>query len=89
VGEYARKVSRNTAITAQYRYRAGAFGYTNDLRTTEHALNFGIDYSRPLSATRRAIARFNIGVSGADVPESIQGQNVIFRQVHGNRLCRL
>jgi len=82
-GEYARKVSRNTAITAQYRYRSGAFGYTNDLRTTEHALNFGIDYSRPLSATRRALARFNIGVSGADVPESIQGQNVIFRQYMG------
>jgi len=83
-GEYSRKVSRNTGITARYRYRSGAFGYTNELQTMEHALEFGMSYSKPLSATRRASFRFSFGASGADVPQSVAGGNLIFRQYMGN-----
>jgi hypothetical protein len=82
-GEYSNDVSRNATVTTRYRYRSGAFGYTNDLRTMEHALEFDLNYSRPLSATRRASFRFTVGASAADVPESILGENVIFRQYLG------
>jgi len=84
-GEFSRNVTRNTALNAQYRYRSGAFGYTNDLQTIEHALDFGVNYSRPLSATRRATVRMNVGVSGADVPQSVEGGgNKIVREYLGN-----
>jgi len=82
-GEYSRSVRRNTAITGQYRYRSEAFDYTNHLRTTEHGLDFGVNYSKPLSATRRAAVRFSVGVSAADVPQSSDGPNVIRRQYLG------
>jgi hypothetical protein len=42
-----------------------------------------VNYSRPLSATRRAAVRFIVGVSAADAPQSVQGANVIFRQYVG------
>ena len=82
-GDYARNVNRTTAIIAQYQYRSGAFGYTNDLLTTEHALEFGVNYSKRLSATRHATVRFSAGASAADVPQLTQNGNVIFRQYLG------
>jgi len=82
-GEFVRKVSRNVAVATQYRYRSGAFGYTNDLLTTEHSLDFGLNYIKPLSLTRRATLRLNFGVAAADVPQSTQAGNLIFRQYMG------
>jgi len=83
-GEYSSNVNRNTTLIARYRYRSGAFGYTNDLRTTEHAIEFGGSYSRLLSATRHATFRFLLGASAADVPQSIQGVNSVFREYVGS-----
>jgi len=83
-GLYSRSVSRNATISTEYRYRSGAFGYTDDLRTTEHALDFGVNYSKPLSATRRASVGFNVGVSNNDVPQPVQsGGNSKVRQYLG------
>jgi hypothetical protein len=53
------------------------------LQTTENALEFGVNYSRRLSATRRATLRFNAGASAADVPQPTLSGNVIFRQYLG------
>ena len=82
-GEYSRNVSRSTALTGQYRYRSEAFDYTNDLRTTEHAIDFGVSYSKKLSATRQASVRFSVGVSTTELPQSIEGQTLILRQYSG------
>ena len=82
-GEYSRNVNRSTAITAHYRYHTGAFGYTNDLETTEHAIEFGVSYSKGLSPTRRASVRFSAGASAADVPQVTQTGNAVFRQYLG------
>jgi hypothetical protein len=83
-GQYSRNLTRNTAISAQYLYRSGAFGYTNDLRTTEQTVQLGVSYTKPLSATRRATIRFAAGASAPDVPESVRSSDTVFRQNVGN-----
>jgi len=79
-GEYAHDVGRNTALTARYAYRSGEFGYGVVGTTTEHSLNVGVNYTRPLSATRRAVLSFSIGPSGADIPQTIGNTTVVRRQ---------
>ncbi len=81
-GEYARNVSRNSAITTQYGYRSRGTGYVNELQTTEHTLDFGVNHSRSLSASRRVSLGFRVGASAADVP--IEGTTVMTRQYLGN-----
>ena len=82
--QYSRNVSRNVIITGQYLYRSGAFGYTNDLRTTEHSAQFGVDYTKPLSPTRYATIRFSAGASAPDVPAAAASTDTVFRQNVGN-----
>jgi hypothetical protein len=69
-GRYAQGVGRNAGMTTQLRYRSGEYGYLADGLTTEVGLEFGMNYTRPLSATRLVSVRFNIGVSGTDLPQS-------------------
>ena len=69
-GEYSQGLGRNASVTAEYRYRSGKFGYGGDGITTEMGVSVGVNYTRPLSATRRASVRFNLGSSGTDLPES-------------------
>ena len=38
-------------------------------KTTEHGFDIGVDYVRPLSATRRLTFAFGVGLSAADVPQ--------------------
>ena len=69
------QVGRNTSVNSGYRFRtdAGAVSSsprgdgTNDA-TIEHNVNFALQHSRPLSATRRASFNFRLGVSAIDVP---------------------
>jgi hypothetical protein len=79
-GRYAHNVSRNTTLSGQVRYRNGQYGYGADGTTTELGADFGLDYAKVLSPTRRASVRLNIGLSGADVPQITAAGNVLNRQ---------
>jgi hypothetical protein len=79
-GEFARNIGRNTALRAQYRYRAGQFGYAGTGKTIEHAADLGVSYSRRLSGTRQATLRFNLGPSSAVLPEALSTGIVTRRQ---------
>jgi hypothetical protein len=75
-GEFSRNVSRNTAVHAGYRYRTGTFGSFNlgtgnaeRGSTSEHGLDVGMNYSRPLSATRRLTFGASVGTSAVNVPD--------------------
>lgn len=74
-GELRQPLSRNTAMTFAYRYRDGDFGFIQGARATEHGLDVGWSYSRPLSLSRRAVFGIAIGgstmnLSGASGPVS-------------------
>ena len=72
-GEYLHNVARNTVLTGAVRYRTGEYGYTGQGKTTEAGGNFGIDYMRPLSATRRVTLGLDIGVSRTELPLTVTG----------------
>ena len=78
--QYSRNISRTTALNAQYRYRSGDFGYGGDGITTESGVDFGITNTRPLSATRHASFRFNLGASAAEVPVTTLEGRIYQRQ---------
>ena len=64
----SRAVSRNGGLSVEYQYRTGEFGFGGV--STEHRVTVGMDYSRALSAKRRATFRFNVTPSTLEVPES-------------------
>jgi len=74
-GEFARDLARNTAIRVGYAYRTGTFGSfaagasaADSASTSEHAVDLGLDCSRPLSATRQIVFGASIGSSAIKVP---------------------
>jgi opacity protein-like surface antigen len=67
-GQYSRNTTRNIALTTEFRYRSGEFGYSGGGKATELALDVGVDYRRPVSATRRVTLGAHIGLSGAEYP---------------------
>ena len=69
-GRYSRNTTRNLALSTELQYRSGEYGHRAEGITTEVALNFGVEYTRPFSATRRATMGVHVGVSGADYPGS-------------------
>ena len=80
-GEYVHNLARNTALTGGARYRSGEYGYTGgEGTTTEVGVDFGVDYMRPLSASRRVTVRFNAGASRVDLPLPVTG---FTRRIHG------
>jgi len=79
-GGYNHNVTQNTGFSTQVRYRSGYYGYAAVGTTTEVGIDVGMDHSRALSATRRTSYRFNVGVSGADLPESVTGVSGFQRQ---------
>jgi hypothetical protein len=79
-GRYTRNTTRNTALSTELRYRSGEFGYRGSGIITEVALDVGVDYDKPLSATRRASLDVRVGVSGTDYPGSAFGQIGFQRQ---------
>lgn len=64
----SRNLTRNTALVAGYRYRTGDFGYGTAGTSTEHGLDIGVNYAKPLSATRRAEVGFKVGGSNLTAP---------------------
>jgi len=64
--QYSRNATRNTAVSTEIRYRSGVFGYGGDGHSNELALNIGVDFSRPISATRRTSFSVRLGLSAAN-----------------------
>jgi hypothetical protein len=71
-GAYSRRFSRNTSMRFGYSYRGGDVG-GDDIRgqTAAHGIEFGTDYSKPLSATRRATFGFSLGSSAVSATETV------------------
>ncbi len=73
--EFSRGMTRNASLKVAYRFAngdmgTGVVGVLPGQKTTEHGFDVGVDYSRPLSATRRFTLAFGVGSSAADVPLS-------------------
>jgi hypothetical protein len=69
--QFSRGMTRNASLKVGYHYRAGNFGYglvSANAKTTEHGLDVGMDYTKPLSPTRRFVFGFNVGSSAAAAP---------------------
>ncbi len=89
---FSRAVSPNAAIQLGYRYRTGTFGYAlgalpqYGMSATEHGVNVGLEYARPLSAARRLSLVFNIGSAVMDTPASAVQQSLDTRlyRVYGD-----
>jgi hypothetical protein len=65
---FSRNTTRNTNLRAGYRYRATEYAQIGAGVTVEHGVDVGVDYARPLSATRRATFAFQLGSAVIDVP---------------------
>jgi hypothetical protein len=64
-GDLSYQGTRNTTIRFRYHYLTGNLGLGVGASTNEHGLDVGMSYSRPLSATRRALFSFSVGSSAA------------------------
>jgi hypothetical protein len=62
-----RAVSPTTALSLEYKYRTGEFGFGGP--TKEHRFTMGVEYSRALSVTRRATFRFDVSPATIEIPE--------------------
>ena len=76
-GEFSSNLARHTAVRVGYRYRTGKFGYAADaiatepgVSATEHGVDVGVEYSRPLAATRRMVFSSSFGSSTVTTPMS-------------------
>jgi hypothetical protein len=68
--QYGQSMSRNGSLRMGYQYRTGDFGYgiAESGTATEHSLDVGVEYVRPLSATRRMTFSLGLGPSVTDTP---------------------
>jgi hypothetical protein len=80
--EFSRNLTRNTAMRIGYRYRTGKFGSVAEaiarepgVSATEHGVDVGVQYSRPLSAIRRLIFEVSSGSSIVNTPVSSGDQS--------------
>jgi hypothetical protein len=74
-GELSYQGTRNSTVRFRYHYMTGNLGFGADALTHEHGLDVGMSYSRPLSATRRALFGFTVGssaVSTVDAPSELR-----------------
>jgi hypothetical protein len=65
---YSYAFGRNTAFTVGYHYRSGELGFGTTAVSSEQGVDFGLEYSRRLSPTRRATLNFSVGSSTMDLP---------------------
>ena len=66
----SRAMSRRAAITAEYEYSTGRLGFLES--TKAHRGTMGVEYTPPLSVTRRATFRLAVASSMFDIPESLR-----------------
>jgi hypothetical protein len=79
-GRYSRNTTRHTALSTEFRYQSGEFSYSGGGTTTELALNVGVNYVRPVSATRQTTLDVHVGVSRGDYPGNTIGLTGIQRR---------
>jgi hypothetical protein len=80
--EVSYRGTRNTATRVRYHYLTGNLGYGVGTSTVENGLDIGMSYSRPLSATRRALLSFSVGSSSVMTdgsPASVEIPNRLYR----------
>jgi hypothetical protein len=65
-GQYVHPLRRDLALRLGYVYRSST--YSNGLQPIEHDLDFGFDYDRPISRTRRTKVGFSFGSSILEGP---------------------
>ena len=65
---FSRALSRRAALSAGYEYRMGEF--ESGGLTKEHRATMGVEYSPPLSVTRRMTFRLDVSPSLVEIPES-------------------
>jgi hypothetical protein len=70
-GDYRHQMTRNLAATSRYRFRRGNFGYGASTTAREHAVDLGLNYSRPMSSTRRMEFDVRLGASAMRIPTAI------------------
>ena len=81
---FSRNVTRDTALSAGYRYNTGEFGYRLGQTTGEHAVDFGFDTTRRVSATRRIDLSASVGGSVVEIPEGAVEFGAVPRQYRLN-----
>ena len=88
--EFTNNLARNTALRVGYGFRTGKFGYgvgaiatDPGVTASEHGIDVGVEYSRPLSATRRMMFSSSFGSSSVTAPMSSSAET------GANRLVRL
>jgi hypothetical protein len=79
-GQFTRAIGRRSTTSVQYQYRTGDFGYGGGAQTVEQGVNVGVEYVRPLSATRQASVGVRLGSSALDVPPGVLNQGFVGRQ---------
>jgi hypothetical protein len=77
--QFSHPMTRNTGLRIGYRYRNGEFGYGRG-PATEHGIDAGMTYTRPLSATRRAVFSVGLGSSTTDDPGRVVPADVAGRR---------
>jgi hypothetical protein len=58
---YMRNLSKRVGLTANYEYRIGDYNFQQASNTTEHGVEFGMEWTKPISATRSAVLAFSVG----------------------------
>ena len=84
-GDFTRSFSRRLSMLAGYYFRAGDYSESPD--TTEHGVEVGLDYTRPLSSTRSAIFGFRVGgsnVEGAQLEGATGTETVSYSLMSGS-----
>jgi hypothetical protein len=79
-GQFSRKTTRHTTTSTELRYRSGEFAYRGGGKTTELALDAGVNYTRPVSASRHSTVDVHMGVSRGDYPGNTIGLTGIQRR---------
>jgi hypothetical protein len=64
----ARRFGRHSEGSLGYRYQSGDFGPVAGGKSSEHGIDFGLEHTKVLSATRSARFSFGVGTSRATVP---------------------
>jgi hypothetical protein len=64
----SRAVSHASSLSIEYQYRTGEFGYGG--RAREHRITMGTEYSRAITARRRATFRVDVTPATIEIPES-------------------
>lgn len=65
---FTRDFGRRSAVSLDYRYRTGDFGFVSQGKTSEQGVDAGVSHTRVLSATRQAEFSFGLGASRSTVP---------------------